>query len=381
MATYDKEMMVLNAAGNYDKHHVETNANQVVGLGVSTLNNTTYAVGDVVYSTDNLKCQFRCTQAGTTDVTNRPDYAGASVGDTITDGTAKFVAEYRQTGVLTINSKAPNAHGELTLNFSDVENKPTTLIGYGVTDPKAADNLSPLIYASAAAHNAIYRGKYLGTSVTAAQWAAIKAGTFDDLYIGDYWTIGGVDYVIAAFDYYLNTCWSPTVTAHHVTIVPRKNMYTHVMNDTNTTAGAYVGSKMYQSGLNNAKTAIANAFGSAHILTIRQFFQNAVTDGYETGQEWYDASVWLMNEFNVYGSLVWKNAYASTNWRCNYTIDNSQYPVFIYDKTMIHTHEDYWLRDVAGSDAFAGVGCDGYCGITSASDAFGVRPAFNIYQS
>lgn len=44
---------------------------------------------------------------------------------------------------------------------------------------------------NAGAHNAIYRGKNLGSAVTAAQWAAIDAGTFEDLFIGDYWTIGG----------------------------------------------------------------------------------------------------------------------------------------------------------------------------------------------
>ena len=54
------------------------------------------------------------------------------------------------------------------------------------------------------AHNTLYRGKYLGTSVTATQYTAISAGTFEDLYIGDYWTIGGVNYRIAAFDYYWN---------------------------------------------------------------------------------------------------------------------------------------------------------------------------------
>lgn len=245
----------------------------------------------------------------------------------------------------------------------------------------SAEKVAALNYSNAAAHNAIFRGRYLGDHVTDEQWAAIKNGTFEGLYIGDYWTINGVDYVIAAFNYYLNTCWSPTVTANHVTIVPRKNMYTHVMNDTNVTTGAYVGSKMYSSGLNSAKTTIANAFGSAHILTIRQFFQNGVTDNYETSQEWYDASVWLMSEFNVYGALVWKNAYAGTNWRCNYTIDNSQYPVFAYDKTMIHTHEDYWLRDVADSGNFALVDSDGACDAHSASYSVGVRPAFNIYQS
>ena len=56
---------------------------------------------------------------------------------------------------------------------------------------------------NAGAHNSIYRGKYLGSSVTAEQYTAISSGTFEDLYIGDYWTIGGVNYRIAAFNYYM----------------------------------------------------------------------------------------------------------------------------------------------------------------------------------
>ena len=51
-----------------------------------------------------------------------------------------------------------------------------------------------LLYPGAGAHNAIYRGKYLGTAVTDEQYAAIAAGTFDDLYIGDYWKINGVNW-------------------------------------------------------------------------------------------------------------------------------------------------------------------------------------------
>ena len=235
-------------------------------------------------------------------------------------------------------------------------------------------------YNNAAAHNAIYRGKYLGASVTTAQWAAIKAGTFDDLYIGDYWTIGGVNYVIAAFDYYLNTGDSPAVTAHHVTIVPRKNLYNHVMNDTNVATGAYVGSKMYASGLNTAKTNIAKAFGSAHILTIRQYFQNSTSKPYETGGAWYDDSVYLMNEINVYGGYVFKSVLNGENNPNIYSIDNSQYPVFAFDKTMIHTQQDYWLRDVAGSTSFTFVHTSGNCNRNVASGALGVRPAFNIYQ-
>lgn len=244
----------------------------------------------------------------------------------------------------------------------------------------SAEKVAALNYSNAAAHNAIFRGKYLGNHVTDEQWAAIKAGTFDDLYIGDYWTIGGVDYVIAAFNYYLN-CGDTACTANHVTIVPRKNLYNHVMNDTNVVTGAYVGSKMYASGLNSAKTTIANAFGSAHILTIRQLFQNSVTGDYENRHDWYDASVFLMNEINVYGGYVFKSFLHGTGWAYMYSIDNSQYPVFAFDKKMIHTRPDYWLRDVADSRNFCLVDHDGYCTFYGASHSLGVRPAFNIYQS
>lgn len=244
----------------------------------------------------------------------------------------------------------------------------------------SAEKVAALNYSNAAAHNAIFRGKYLGNHVTDEQWAAIKAGTFDDLYIGDYWTIGGVDYVIAAFNYYLN-CGDTACSVNHVTIVPRNNLYNHVMNDTNVVTGAYVGSKMYASGLNSAKTTIANAFGSAHILTIRQLFQNSVTGDYENGHAWYDASVFLMNEINVYGGYVFKSFLHGTGWAYMYSIDNSQYPVFAFDKKMIHTRQDYWLRDVPLSSRFCLVSDSGNCDDFGASYSFGVRPAFNIYQS
>lgn len=93
-------------------------------------------------------------------------------------------------------------------------------------------------------------------------------GTFDDMYIGDYWVIGGVTYRIAAFDYYLRA-GDTDMTTHHVTLVPDASMYNHVMNDTNITTGGYVGSKMYTEGLEQAKTTINTAFGAAHVLTHR----------------------------------------------------------------------------------------------------------------
>ena len=244
----------------------------------------------------------------------------------------------------------------------------------------AQATINAIATTGAGAHNAIYRGKSLGTAVTEAQWAAIKAGTFEDMYIGDYWTIGSVVYRIAAFDYYYKT-GDTSCETHHITLVPDGNMYTHVMNDTNITTGAYVGSKMYTECLTQAKTTINSAFGEAHVLNHRQYLQNATTDGYASGGSWYDSTVELMTEQNVYGGKVFGNCQNGSALPASYTVDKSQYPLFAFRPDMISNRAWFWLRDVVSASYFAGVNYAGVAGCTDASDAGGVRPAFSIYQS
>lgn len=239
------------------------------------------------------------------------------------------------------------------------------------------DFTEKLLASGAGSHNCIYRGKYLGTEVSAEQYAEIAAGTFNDLYIGDYWTIGGINYRIAAFDYYYRT-GDTECTTHHVTLVPDSNMYTHCMNDTNATDGAYVGSKMYVSGLDTAKSTITAAFGSDHILNHRQYLQNATTSGYASGGSWYDSTVELMTEQNVYGCGFFGNCINGTAFPNSHTIDKSQYPLFTYRPDMISSTAWFWLRDVASFAYFARVGSSGYAGRISASYVGGVRPAFSI---
>lgn len=231
---------------------------------------------------------------------------------------------------------------------------------------------------NAGAHNATYRGKNLGSAVTAAQWAAIQAGTFEDLFIGDYWTINGVNWHIAAFDFYLGTGDATKCTDHHAVIVPGVNLYLAKMNDTNTVVGAYVGSELRGSGLGTAKTTINNAFGSEHILSHRQFLKNAVTDTYESGGSWYDSTVELMTEQNVYGGKIMANCLSGTQWAMQFTIDKSQFPLFSHRPDLISAGITYWLRDVASSSAFCRVGDNGNALNGNAGEAFGVRPAFCI---
>ena len=236
--------------------------------------------------------------------------------------------------------------------------------------------IAPLLFNNAGAHNAIYRGKSLGSSVTIAQYSAISAGTFDDMYIGDYWTIGGVNYRIAAFDYYLN-CGDTSCTKHHVVLVPDTCLYNHVMNDTNITTGAYVGSKMYTEGLEQAKTTIKAAF-SGHVLSKRIYLSNATANGKASAGAWCDSEVDLMCEHMVYGNGVFSPVSDGTTVPNNYRVEKSQLPLFQHEPSRICNRANWWLRDVISASGFALVNINGDAHSHGASASLGVRPAFCI---
>ena len=236
------------------------------------------------------------------------------------------------------------------------------------------DSVRNVLADGAAAHNCIYRGKNLGTSVTAEQYAAISSGKFTDLYIGDYWVIKGVTYRIAAFDYYYN-CGDTNFTKHHAVIVPDTSLYKAQMNTSNVTTGGYTGSAMYKSNLAQAKTTIKAAFGSAHVLTKRELLTNAVNGNTPSGWAWFDSDVELMNEVQAYGSVAW-GAHDGNGY--NVASGDGQFPLFMFDRTKLHNREDYWLRDVASAPYFSFVSAGGYAYYLGASHSFGVRPAFCI---
>ncbi len=235
-------------------------------------------------------------------------------------------------------------------------------------------------------HNSIYRGKNLGSAVTSDQYAAISAGTFDNLFIGDYWTINSITWRIAAFDYWLH-CGDTECTTHHVLIVPDSNLLngdgssTHWMNKTDITTGGYVGSDFYtgsnsNTGKSQCISKVNSAFGSAHILSHRELLCNAVNNGSPSGWAWYDSTVEMMNESMVYGERAWGGQAAN-----GYNVGNSktQLPLFAFDPSKITNRADWWLRDVVSSAAFARVSGDGGAAYGSASATWvGVRPAFAI---
>ncbi len=240
-------------------------------------------------------------------------------------------------------------------------------------------------------HNSLYRGKNLGSEFTAEQQAQIKAGTFNDLWIGDYWVIGGVTWRIADFDYWLHH-GDTSCETHHVVIVPDGNLYNAQMHNTssgnyeggaaNTTEGGYIGSDMYKANLANAKATIKAAFGESHILIHREYLVNTVSGGHATNGSWYDSDVELMNECMVYGSHIFEPGTtigaSDSTIPANYTIDTSQLALFRLDHSRICNRANWWLRDVVSAACFAFVNASGLAGYDSASGSNGVRPAFGI---
>lgn len=233
-------------------------------------------------------------------------------------------------------------------------------------------------------HNSIYRGKYLGSEVTAEQYAAIEAGTFDDMYIGDYWTIDGVNYRIAHLNYWFDS-GDIACQECHVLIVPDTNLYTAKMNDSNITTGAYVGSAMYTTNLAQAKTTINNAFGASHILNHREYLANTMSatadPTYESAGSWYDSTVELMNERMVYGADVFHNVEVNGAIPYSYTIDKSQLALFALDPSRICNRANWWLRDAVSARCFARFGRNGNVDYDDAVNTHGVRPVFGIIAS
>lgn len=235
------------------------------------------------------------------------------------------------------------------------------------------------IGSAAEMHRMIFRGKNLGTSLTAAQKTAIQNGTFTDLWLGDYWVIGGVNWRIVDFDYWWNCGDTTAFTKHHLVIMPDTNLGDNKqMNTTNTTDGGYVGSLMHTSNMNDAKAKCTAAFGS-NILSHRDIFCNAVTNGRPTGYAWLDSTIELPTEVMIYGCPHYAVMNDGTSIPMKYAISKSQLALFAVAPKFITIRQNYWLQDVVSAALFAGVNNGGNTTCTNASYSYvGVRPVFPV---
>ena len=219
-----------------------------------------------------------------------------------------------------------------------------------------------LLQPGAVAHHAIYLEKYLGDTVTAEQAAAIADGSFEDLFIGDYWTMGGVNYRIADFDYWYRTGFpeASRVEKHHAVIVPDTSIATGQMNGSNTTSGGYRNS-LAKSKMNDTISALPPEIRS------RLLVHNALLDG-----TWTETSVDLMNEIMVYGCYILAD---NSNKQ---TSENRQLSLFRMSPQARYAGGNYWLRNYANATEFTLVSYYGDASKDAATSTYGIRPVFAI---
>ena len=223
----------------------------------------------------------------------------------------------------------------------------------------------------------LFRGKNLGTALTAVQKAAIKDGSFKGMFLGDYWSIGGRIWRIVDMDYWYN-CGDTAFTSHHLVIMPDEALYNAQMNTTNVTTGGYVGSAMYKSNLANAKT-IVNAAFQGSVLTHREYLCNAVANGRPSGGAWFDSSIELPNEPMMYGHPHFSPTSDGSTVPNIYTISKTQLALFmVCPRFIVNRSYNQWLRDVVSSAHFAVVGSFGTTDCCGASTSYGVRPVFPV---
>ena len=212
-------------------------------------------------------------------------------------------------------------------------------------------------------HRNIFRGQYLGESITAEQLATIRDGSFKDLYIGDYWERDGTIYRIADINYWKNVGYpeSEKVQKPHILIVPDTVLGSGQMNTSNSTAGGYRNSSMKAARLVQIADSLPDAF--KNILISHRIFSDGT---------WITASIDLMNEVMVHGT------YICTDNSNKQTSDTQQLSLFRLCPELKSIGQNYWLRNVAGSQTYTLISQYGDASSDMATSTYGIRPVFAI---
>lgn len=211
---------------------------------------------------------------------------------------------------------------------------------------------------SAEQHNLIYRGMNLGSTMTSAQLAAIRNGTFKDLYIGDYWRKGDTYFTIAGFDYWHGKGDTPLTNHHIVVVVDITGQATSTSKREWTGESVLTSGKGY--GISTIKYECSDyaarfssmtMFAPETLLSRRDYFHNSASnEGKHMDGAWATTKVDILNEIMLFGCYI--NTEFNTPLTQNgnrLTANNSQLPLFrIAPKHIIsRSGQAYWLRDLA----------------------------------
>lgn len=234
-------------------------------------------------------------------------------------------------------------------------------------------------------HNNIYRGNDITSYLTdGSLFTRISSGTFDDLFIGDYFTMDelSVDgytliskkFVLCGFDTYIET-GSESLSKHHAVVMPSNRLFSASMNATDTTNGGYYNSVMHKTIMPKIANGIKSVIGSDHLITYKDLLSDTTTNGKSSGWNWYDTTCRLCSEVDVYGFTMLGNVY-------DIGLGNRQLPIFKLYPKFYQSDDKYWmwLSTVTDDSGFASCASTGFSDFQykSSNNIGGVRPRFLI---
>ena len=225
-------------------------------------------------------------------------------------------------------------------------------------------------------HNNIYQYKNVLTNWDNGTITTnIANGTFKDIYPGNYFnktvSIDGTSYNLTFIFADLDTFYggyndNAIVNTHHVGVIIL-GLPSARMNETNTTVGGYVGSKMHTVTLPKYLAAIKEILGDTHIVKHKKLYTNSINStGYNRygtnsgcSNDWAWAEnqeISLLTESQVYGHSVWSSSGYDTGEA------HRQLSIFRFRTyNRILGNRWVWLRDIASASHFARTSSWRYC--------------------
>lgn len=207
----------------------------------------------------------------------------------------------------------------------------------------------------AVAHNKVLREQNLG-NLTDEHYKSISNGTFDDLYVGDYFTINNHKYIIGGFDY-LYGAENNSNLGHHALIIDYNrtynngdDSYTWNINNGFTKSETYL--KKLPALDNRHKVDFQN-----HLLEWNEYLTTSTQDGIANGGDWFRVKSSVFN-IKMLGSKV-ANArqYKTINKNgidYNVGIEKDTLPIMNFTTSNSILSYNY-IRDVAYSNRSLGV--------------------------
>lgn len=217
-------------------------------------------------------------------------------------------------------------------------------------------------------HNSFYRGKDVTNKLTDGSfWTAISSGTFEDLFVGDWFLKNNHKYVIAGFNIYYNN-GDTAFTSPHVVCVPAINdvlcaaeFKNKKLKETSDTTGGYA-ALLTEPVFTAIGTLLESEFGD-HLAEHRELLSSEMkadvsngpypaSTGAASNWSWTSVKFSLMTELEILGTTLYTSS--------GYDIGTGkvQLPLFKFTKKIIEesrvsgTEFGVWTRCVASHVAF-----------------------------